>query len=437
MRGIPLIAGASVLATTMVVVATLRDARSSVAAPSGIPAAVVVAGTSRADLAATVEGLTARLSARPGDGGTVVQLAAALLRLHRVNADERALNAAEARLQALLDAQPNHYEAARMRAAVLIAQHRFGEAVADANRLLARDPHDWWNHAVAGDGYMELGDYPKAFAAFDRAGTLKPGPPIYARVAYALEVQGDLDGALDYLTRAAAGTSPADAESQAWHFTQIGLLHLQLGRRSEARREFDRALATFADYPPAIDGIGRVYVAAGEWEQARRTYQQLLAGNPTTGWAVAVADLAAARGDRDESTRYLDMAEQIERAAWAAGGREPQVLARLLAEHDRDLDAAVTLAEEGARRQRDVQTLDTLAWAYFKTGRVEDAARHSAEALRTGSRDARVLYHASEIRRALGDHAGAHALLLRIPDPTSIGDISIAIPVQRRLSERS
>jgi tetratricopeptide (TPR) repeat protein len=425
-----------VLATTLVVVASIRDARSGVVPEVDGRAPSVIRAASTADLARTVDAVTTRLAARPGDGVAVVSLAEALVRLHRVNADERALGNAEQRLRTLLDEQPNHYEAARMRAAVLIAQHRFGEAVAEANRLIARYPQDAWNHAVLGDGYMELGNYEQAFAAFDRAGALKPGPPIYARLAYALEIQGNLEGALGFMTQAAEGTSPNDPESQAWHFTQAGLIYAQLGRRIEAAREFDRALATFADYPPALDGVGRLQVAAGEVPAARRTYRRLLAANPTAKWAAAVADLAAARGDRAEAAHYLDLAEQIERAAWSAGGREPQVLARLLAEHDRDLETAVRLAEEGARRQRDIQTLDTLAWAYFKAGRVAEADHHATDALATGSRDPRLLYHASEIRRALGDHTAARKLLWRIPDPGSIGDVTIATAVKRRLSER-
>ncbi len=97
-----------------------------------------------------------------------------------------------------------------MLAAVLLSQHRFGDAIAEANKAMAADPRDAWNYGAAGDGYMELGDYPRAFEAFDRMGQLQPGPPAYARTAYALEIKGDLEGALEYMRRAAEGTSPND-----------------------------------------------------------------------------------------------------------------------------------------------------------------------------------------------------------------------------------
>ena len=63
---------------------------------------------------------------------------------------------------------------------------------------------------------------------------MRPGPPAYARVAYALELQGDIAGALASMRMAADGTSAHDAEGQAWHFAQLGNLLLQRGRLGDA-----------------------------------------------------------------------------------------------------------------------------------------------------------------------------------------------------------
>ena len=110
-------------------------------------------------------------------------LSDALLRLQRVNNDGRAVITAETHLRRFLEARPSHYEARRMLAAVLLSQHRFGEAIAEANRTRAADPRDAWNYGAIGDGYMELGDYDRAFDAFDRMGQLAPGPSAYARTS--------------------------------------------------------------------------------------------------------------------------------------------------------------------------------------------------------------------------------------------------------------
>jgi tetratricopeptide (TPR) repeat protein len=386
------------VALSFVVAATLRDANkteAAVAVARALPASMP--GTSRAELTSTVSTMTERLAADPANAKAAVSLANALIRLQRVNNDGRAVILAEDHLRALLSRQPNHYDARRMLAAVLLSQHRFRDAIAEANRVMAVDPRDAWNYGAAGDGYLELGDYPHAFEAFDRMGQLQPGPPAYARTSYALEIKGDLEGALEYMRRAADGTSPNDAESQAWHFAQVGELLLQLGRGAEARREFEHADATFPGHPLAVTGLARVKLLDGDLAGARLTLQTQLAKTATPDLAIAVAELSDALGEAARADQYFQMAEQIERGAWGNGLRQPQVLAKLLAERPGRAGEAVSLAEEAARGRADIATMDTLAWAYFKAGRLPDAQQAMTQALRTGTRNARILCHAEQI----------------------------------------
>ena len=79
---------------------------------------------------------------------------------------------------------------------------------------------------------------------------------------------------------------------------------------------------------------------------------------------------------------------------------EPKNLARFLAEHDRKIPEAVTIAEKAATERRDIFTEDALAWAYFKAGRVAAAREAIAQALRTGTKDADILAHAKAIQHA-------------------------------------
>jgi len=73
----------------------------------------------------------------------------------------------------------------------------------------------------------------------------------------------------------------------------------------------------------------------------------------------------------------------------------------------------VAIAERAAAERHDIFTEDALAWAYFKAGRLGDAAAASAQALRTGTRDRDVLYHAAAIKQAQGDNDAARALVGR------------------------
>ena len=111
------------------------------------------------------------------------------------------------------------------------------------------------------------------------------------------------------------------------------------------------------------------------------------------------------------------------------------MLARFLADHDRNLAEAITLAEAGAISRRDIFTMDTLAWSYFKAGRLNEARAAMTQAIRTGSVDARILYHAAEIQAAVGETAQARATLRRIPAPDAIADLRVARAV-RQLQSR-
>lgn len=417
---------ALIVATAFVVVATVRDARDTTSEVPTAQRSSPTPGTSRVELTQTVEAMTARLQAKPDDGAAVVRLAEAYVRLQRVNNDGRAVITAEERLRAFLARKPGDYEARRVLTTVLLSQHRFADAVANANQLQAIDPRDAVNYGAIGDGYLELGDYDRAFAAFDKMGQLQPGPPAYARTSYALEIKGDLPGALEYMRRAADGTPPSDPESQAWHYAQVGDLLLQQGRSGDARREYEHAAATFANHPMAMAGLARIKVLDGDLNGARLTLQQQLARVPTPDLAAAVGDLLAATGDATGAEQYFRMAEQIERAAWGNGPAQPQVLARFLADHDRSLAEALTLAEAAVVRRRDIFTMDTLAWNYFKAGRLPEAHKAMVQAARTGSVDARLLYHAAEIHAAGGDLESARQALARIPAPDAIAEVRLA-----------
>ena len=265
---------------------------------------------------------------------------------------------------------------------------------------MALDPRDAWNYGVVGDGYLELGDYERAFAAFDQMGQMQPGPPAYARTAYGLELKGDLEGALRYMRMASEGTSSNDAESQAWHFAQMGDLLFKLGRFPLARLEYERADATFPGHPMAILGQARIRMSDGDLAGARLMLQTQLAKTATPDLAAAIAELSLALGESTAADQYFQMAEQIERGAWGNGARQPQTMARLLTERHGRQDEAVALAEEAARSRADIFTMDTLAWAYYKSGKLEEARTAAARALRTGTRDARIRCHAEVIEQA-------------------------------------
>ncbi|MBI1875124.1 MAG: tetratricopeptide repeat protein, partial [Acidobacteria bacterium] len=400
-----------VLVAALVGYSNWRDARRprdrfTVAPPIGMPGAP---RTSREDLAKRIRDMQARLAARPDDTGAAVLLADALLRQTRVNGNAGLARKAEQVLQGALKADPGDYEALRMLATVYLSQHRFRDAIGIAERTRALRPHDAWNFGVIGDANIELGEYDQAFDAFDTMVKMRPSAAAYARVAYARELQGNLEGALQAMQMAAEATSAHDPESQAWHYAQVGDLYLQMGRLDESRQEFEHAELVFPGHPFATAGRARVLVARGEYRAALDVYRRQLEKTPTPDLAARTGDLYQALGDHMEAERHYALAE----TGWTFDTPEPTQLARFLVERGRKPDEALKTAERAAADRHDIFTEDTLAWAYFHVNRIRDAAEASARALRTGTRDRQVLYHAAAIQHALGKDEEARQLLER------------------------
>ena len=371
-------------------------------APNGaIPPLIgtpMLAPTSRGDLNRQIETLEARLTKQPTDAASAVALADALLRQTRVTGNAGLAGRAEAALDRVLRADPLSYNARRMLATIYLSEHRFRDAIREAEKCRATRADDAYVQGVLGDAHVEVGEYDRAFKAFGRMMEIRPNAGAYARASYARELQGDLPGALRLMEMATAATSPQDAESLAWHHAQLGHLNLELGRTRDAHREYAHAEFVFPGHPFATDGLARVAAANRNNDEALRLVQAQLASAPTPAEAAYAGDLLTALGRTEDAEREYRLAE----AAWVTDAPEPSRLAKFLAEHKRRIPDAVHIAETAAADRHDIFTMDALAWAYFQNGQLDKAVAASAAARRTGSRDRDILAHGVAI-----DHAAA------------------------------
>ena len=75
------------------------------------------------------------------------------------------------------------------------------------------------------------------------------------------------------------------------------------------------------------------------------------------------------------------------------------------------LDEALALATAAWAERRDIFTADALAWTHFQLGHLAEAQTFIREALRTGSRDRVIRYHAAAIAAAGGRRDDARQLV--------------------------
>ncbi len=63
--------------------------------------------------------------------------------------------------------------------------------------------------------------------------------------------------------------------------------------------------------------------------------------------------------------------------------------------------------------RRDIYGADAVAWTALKAGKINEAQTAMRDALRLGTRDARLFYHAGMIARAAGEVSAARDYLQR------------------------
>jgi tetratricopeptide (TPR) repeat protein len=341
-----------------------------------------------------------RLAANPNDAAAAVRLADSLLRLARVTNNGGLAVKAERALVKALTADPDRYDARRMLAVVLLSQHRFREAIREAERCQQIRLNDAFTWGIIGDARLELGEYDEAFAALERMSSIRPDSASYARVAYARELQGDLPGAMHLLKMALEAASPNDVEAIAWYHAQIGTIHFAERQLAEAAREFAHADHSFPGHPFAVEGRARVLAAQGRHAEALKTLEPLLARTPAASTLILSREILRALGRGEEAARQDALAE----ATMRSDAPEPARLALMLADSGdaANIDEAVRIAQTEFNNRRDIFTADALSWAFFKAGRLTDALETSAFALRTGSVDRGLRERAKTIARAAG-----------------------------------
>ena len=210
----------------------------------------------------------------PNDAGGYNQLAAAYMQKARETSDFSFNALAKEAINQSLAIENDNYDALKLRAKLELTYHRFAEALQTARRAqtFRDDDHDVWGQIT--DALVELGDYKGAVKAAQRMVDLRPDSSAYARVSYLRSLHGDTDGAIEAMNAAAQSANPNDPEGVAWCHVQLGNELLHAGKLEAAERELNKAMQIFPQHHLAIEGAGRVKIAAGDLHGALAIYER-------------------------------------------------------------------------------------------------------------------------------------------------------------------
>lgn len=324
------------------------------------------------------------------------QLASAYMQKARETADFDLNTNADDAITRSLAVEPDNYDALKLRAKLQLTFHRFSDALDTARKAqtVRTDDHDVWGQIT--DALVELGDYGGAVKAAQTMVDLRPDSSSYARVSYLRSLHGDTQGAIQSMTAAIRAANPNDPEAIAWCRVQLGNELINAGRFDAGEREFDEALRIFPDHPLALRAKAQARMTAGDMEVAIKIAER---EGASADAAQMLGDLYTRLGRKDAALKQYERFEALEREN-AVCERSWRHLVNYWLDHDRNLKEALTLATREYETRKDIFTCDSLAWALFKNGRIADAKKLMTEALRTGTKDARLTHHASIIQQS-------------------------------------
>lgn len=296
-------------------------------------------------------------------------------------------------------------------ASSLLAQHRFAEAREAAAAALELEPETPQYRALLAEIDMELGDYGAAARGFMGLGGYRAHLSIGPRLARWDEVNGRVMSArrtLQELVAQAGLRRELPREQLAWFHFRLGDHYRRHGSPRRARASYEAALAINPDDYRAHKGLAELELAR-ERADIALTHARVAVRQSRT--PETLLTLAGVLREMRDSVAAAAIEVEVEAAIGGEGGSFERAWHSYRLELAAPSAALVQLLEREARERGDVQGHDLLAWAYYKAARLPEARVASARALRSGTSDAAVWYHAGIISHAAGDIPRARAYL--------------------------
>jgi tetratricopeptide (TPR) repeat protein len=353
-------------------------------------------------------------------------LALALVRKVRETGDPRFATQAEAQIAKSLKLEPANFGARRARVAARLAQHRYADALEEAEALRKQRPDDNPVYGYISEASIALGNYAEAEKAVQRMIDLRSvnGPGFEAGAALR-ELIGFPEAALDWWRSALNLVSDRDIEERAHIYSQMARIYRETGKYDPGAECAQQALHLEADYPEALFELARIRIEQKQPAAAITLLKSRLSKGrdlPSLYW------IAVAQGPSREAA-YEEATSEFEKQARAAVGsplNADALLIRFLAEHGQAAEA-VKMAVAALDRHNDLFTRESYALALSKAGQPAEALLQIRKALEPGFLEVGLYFEAGMIARQQKDTEAASGYFRKAFEMGSTGYYSAEI----------
>jgi tetratricopeptide (TPR) repeat protein len=377
------------------------------------------ASATAADLDPTPEGLV--------NGAEVI------IQQVRDGADPAALDQAEDLYEQLLDSDAADAAALTGLGVIALSRHRFSDALELGQQASAIDPASARPLGVMVDALIELGRYDEAESALDAMLKARPDLASFSRLSYFHELHGDLESAIDAMELAVIAGGAA-VENTEFARVKLADLWLLSGHADRAGDLYRTALDQVPGYVPAIHGLARVALADADVAEAERQLLEAISAAALPESLVQLGALQEAAGETALAEATFASAAALERFH-RQGSSVPEPFGAVMEADHGDPAAALEVARQVYASSASIGAADALAWALHANGRSAEALKKAREALRTGSHDPSILYHAGVIAADTGDDAVAQRWLGQALASSDAGPAMLRAAVEAALAD--
>lgn len=336
---------------------------------------------------------------------TYIVLGQLYLEKARVTGDLSRYVQAEAAFVKGIELRPSDPLPAIGLAQVDLALHRFTSALDRVDGLARLDAV-----AVAVDAQIALGRLDGAERSLDiLAVGAETAGAILVRRAEIAWLRGQSNTAAELALSAVNPDEPVLAR-RSWYQAFAAQMAFHVGDLESALELSSLAVANDPSSIGAMAVLARASAASGDLRRAETLLIDATSPIPEPGMLDELGDIQTALGELENAAATYATIDVIATLGEAVGAYDRSV-ARSLADRGVEVRRALEIAMGELDVRRDALTLDTVAWASFRAGEVDQARAFADEALATGIQDAAVLFHAAEIYAASGDEVRALELV--------------------------
>jgi len=274
------------------------------------------------------------------------------------------------------------------KATVQLSQHNFNEALTTGNKALAVNNLNSGIYGVLVDANVEIGNYDQAVQMCEKMMEIRPDLRSYSRTSYLREIYGDLTGSKKAMLMAINAGAPY-SEYKCWAIVTLGKIYEAEGALDSAAVCYELSTQERANYPFGIAGKASVEAKKGNYEAAKKTYDEALAILPEIGFNIELASLMQKEGKKAEVDKMIGEIEQMFKEDIESGHNMNLEFATFLYSFKNDYKTALEYGlEELKNRPNNIDVNKLLAYVYYGLGDMENAKKHTETALRTGKKDA-------------------------------------------------